>query len=641
MPLVLAALAIIYLPGLDNTPVFDDEILTNGEIFATYGGIELKTRMLSYGSFVWVHALFGDGWWKQRLVNVLLHVGVVFSLWGFYREMLRHVVAPLNDDGTAGTPYYRSPALGFAIAFFALNPVAVYGAAYLIQRSIVMATLFVVLGLWLFSLGLARRSVALFVAAFACYVLAIASKEHAVLAPLAAIPVYILVSRPSGKRLAILATAGTVIAGLAAYVLWLKYRLIIGTPFDQYSHVYLAQLAKLEPSAPGHAWALSIVNQSYLFFQYGLRWVFPFVEWLSINLRPPFPLTVTAFPQVLGIAGYAAAIVAGSWLLLRFRDGRALLGVAILMPALLFGTEFATVWVQDSFVLYRSYLWAIGIPGLVFFVVHGPRPRTLLIVGIVGACVLTWQALDRVMSMANPETIWSDAIRKLPRDPRSVGRWFPYVNRGSWYADRDQFELAMRDFEVSAALGDLGIGWYNIGALLTVKGKQKEALELFDRAEKAGYWSYNLWFQRGLAYETLGNLPEAYRYFDITKGQLPASPTKELNLLHLARTGLQVGKRDEAIAALEELLKMEPKNREALYLHAMALIAKKEPARAIVDLDKLLSMETAPPGYYGRAVAHQALGHKQQALADIDEAIRLSPNNNVFREWRAKIQAMP
>ena len=42
-----------------------------------------------------------------------------------------------------------------------------------------------------------------------------------------------------------------------------------------------------------------------------------------------------------------------------------------LLPALLFVTEFATVWVQDPFVLYRGYLWAIGIPGLVFFLFHG------------------------------------------------------------------------------------------------------------------------------------------------------------------------------------------------------------------------------------------------------------------------------
>jgi hypothetical protein len=28
------------------------------------------------------------------------------------------------------------------------------------------------------------------------------------------------------------------------------------------------------------------------------------------------------------------------------------------VSALMFGTEFGTVWIQDPFVLYRGYLWA-------------------------------------------------------------------------------------------------------------------------------------------------------------------------------------------------------------------------------------------------------------------------------------------
>ena len=74
------------------------------------------------------------------------------------------------------------------------------------------------------------------------------------------------------------------------------------------------------------------------------------------------------------------------------------------MPALLFATEFTTVWVQDPFVLYRSYLWAIGVPGLVFFAVHGPPARVVLGVGLVIGALLVWQSWDRVASMANPET---------------------------------------------------------------------------------------------------------------------------------------------------------------------------------------------------------------------------------------------
>src|SRR5947207_1769233 len=122
LPLVLAALIIIYLPGLDNLPVFDDVYLTDGELFAEFGAAaDLRPRMLSYGSFVWLHELLGEGWWKQRLVNLGIHVAVVLALWGFYREILACIEAPRSEASIV--PYQDSPALGFAIGFFALNPV--------------------------------------------------------------------------------------------------------------------------------------------------------------------------------------------------------------------------------------------------------------------------------------------------------------------------------------------------------------------------------------------------------------------------------------------------------------------------------------------------------------------------------------
>ena len=150
LPVVLAALLAIYLPGLGNIPVFDDAFLTDGELFAEYRSLfEFRVRVISYGSFVWMQALFGEGWWKQRLLNFAIHVGVVLALWGLYREILRHIAPPPAEAAPPGKevlPYHQSPALGLAVGFFALNPVAVYAVAYLIQRSILLATFFTVLG---------------------------------------------------------------------------------------------------------------------------------------------------------------------------------------------------------------------------------------------------------------------------------------------------------------------------------------------------------------------------------------------------------------------------------------------------------------------------------------------------------------
>jgi len=643
LPLVLLALAAIYLPGLDNALVFDDAFLSE-EVFRDYRSpFELRARMLSYGSFVWLHALWGDGWWKQRFFNVLLHVGTVIALWGFYREILRGV-APGDAPASAETPdpqTARAATLAFAIAFFALNPVAVYAVAYLVQRSIVMATLLAVVALWLFARGVRLRKPALFVLALVSYVLAVMSKEHAILLPLAAVPVYILVARPKPRRLAGITIAGVALVAGASAALWMRYGEIIGKPFDEFSRVYLLQLARLDPQVPARAFPLSILNQSWLFFEYGVRWLLPFSGWMSINMRPPFPLSFASLPHILGAIGYIATVTGGFVLVIRHRDWRALAGLSLLLPALLFATEFAIVWVQDPFVLYRSYLWAIGVPGLVYCLVQGTPPRILLGVGVVVGGVLAWQALDRVLSLETPEHAWTDAIAKLPSDERAVGRWFPYLNRGTSYLDREEYALAMRDFENSSKLGDMGMGAFNLGAVLAIEGKHSQALVAFDEAEKQGYNFYNLAFQRGLSLAAIGKPAEAYRQFVIAKSMAPPSPTRELVLLNLGRTGLQLGKAEEAQRDLDQLLAADPRNKEGRYLLAMALVTRNEHARAHEILTRLLEEGESGPVFYGRARANFGLDRKADALADIEQAIRRDPANPHLQEWRARIRAMP
>jgi len=648
MPLVAAALLIIYLPGLGNGLVFDDGYLADGELFADYrSALEMRARWLSYGSFVWVQSVFGEGWWKQRVFNLLLHGAVVIGLWGLYRRLLTAIdppelELPLGAAPEARVPgaYQDSPALALAIAFFALNPVAVYAVGYLIQRSIVMATLFVVLGLYFFVRAAAERRPALHALAFVCYALAVLSKEHALLAPLAAVPLYVLVARPSRHQMAAIALIGLAIVAVAGAVLSVRYGEVLGRSFDEYSGIYLRQLSQLNAQAAENAFALSLLNQAYLFFHYGLRWMLPVSEWMSINLRPPFPVSFATFPHVLGVVGYAGVLAGGSWLLLRFRDWRALVGVSLLVPSLLFATEFATVWVQDPFVLYRSYLWAIGLPGLVFVALHGPSVRVVVAIGLVLGLVLTWQALDRVWSLATPERAWSDAIRKLPNDERSVGRWFPYLNRGAYYVERGQFQLAMRDFEASASLGDAGMGRFNTASLLAAENKHEQALRALDEAEKQGYALYNLPFQRGLSLMALGRNAEAYDQLIKAHAMSPPSAVRQIALVHLARLDMQRGRPDLAIRSVEQILAADPKHAEAPFLLAMAHVMKNEHALAKEIAERLVREQPGSRAYYTRALANYGLKRKAEALADIDNALRLAPDNAALREWKAKIEAM-
>lgn len=639
LPAIAAGLAAIYLPGLGNALVFDDAPLAE-DLFARYASLlDFKVRQLSYGSFPWLAAVFGDGWWKQRLVNLAIHAGVVVALWGLYREILARIEAPADEAGNRPA-YADSPAVGLAIGFYALNPVAVYAVAYLIQRSILMATLFVVLGLWGFLRWLSTGRLAWLAGAVLAYALAIASKEHAILAPLAALPLYVLARRPS-LRQALPVLAGVLaLAGTAIAILALNYGEILGKPFDEWSQVYMRQLSEQSPEAGRNAYALSVMNQSWLFFRYGLTWFVPYEGWMSIDLRPPFPTSFASFPHLLGPVLYLATLAGGAFLLARFRDWRALVGVSLLLPGLLFASEFATVWVQDPLVLYRSYLWGIGVPGIVFFLAHGPSPRVLLFVGFVFGGWMVWQAGDRVLSMANPEKVWTDAIAKMPDDPRAVGRWFPHLNRGNWHLEHASPTLALKDFEASSKLGDGGMGAFNTGAILMSQGQGRLALSAFDLAERQGYKLYNLFCQRGPILLAEGQLERARNELSKCILANPPQPVRLAALAQLGRLDLQAGRRDIAISSLEQVLALDPAHREAKYLLGMAFVMKTEFARGKAVLDKLIAEDPAPLAYYARAIANHGLKLKAEALSDIDNAARLAPTDPNIREWQARIRGM-
>jgi hypothetical protein len=315
--IVVAVALAIYLPGLGNQLVYDDGALTDGNLFTDYRSLALRSRMLSYGSFVWIQSLLGEGWWKQRLLNVVIHVAVVGVLWGFYREILRALTAPDPDPGEERVPYHASPALGVAVGFFALNPVAVYAVAYLIQRSILLATFFTVVALWLFALGLRTGKWWLHLLAAISYALAVLSKEHAVLAPLAAVPVYIVVAplrecgwqwlqshrdAHRGRGCTALRDSATS-SGAVRRIL----------PLSRAAR-------RPEPDAPRHAWP-PVINQCWLFFQYGLRWFFLSATG-CVSIRPPFPVTdeLPADPRRSVISRGDRG---GFRLIVRYRDWRA------------------------------------------------------------------------------------------------------------------------------------------------------------------------------------------------------------------------------------------------------------------------------------------------------------------------------
>lgn len=638
---LLAATLAIYLPGLGNALVFDDQRLADGTVFGSYGALwPLQSRALSYGSFVWVAELFGQGWWKQRLLNVVLHLGVAAAVYGLLRELLRSLKLP-DDSALSSDPADQRAALRIAVAVFALNPVAVYAVAYLVQRSIVLAALFTALGLLAFVRGLHTRRPGWFAAAVAAYVLAVLSKETAVMAVALALPVFVFVRRPPARAVGLGVAGMAVVLGLATAALYPMFGAILGKAFDVDSIRYVQQLEALRPGVSQKVFPLSVLNEAFLFFRYGLLWMLPNMQWMSIDLRPAFPLDFFSV-QAVGALAFVALFAACVWGVLRRSDAWGFAALCVLCPMLLYFTEFATVWLQDPFVLYRSYLWALTLPGvLVLGLLALPR-RLVYQGGILVCALLAGLAYERQTSFRDSYTVWADAVEKIDTKAQAnaVGRWRPYLNRGSHFLDREMLEQAYADFARAEALGETqGAAPFSRGVVLQLLKRHPEALAAFDQAAALGFQEAALFYHRGESQFAQGKLPQALESYAAALQRKQAPEVQRHTRLRRAEAAVSARQYDLAIAEFKALVAARPQDTRALTGLGLAYVGQEKAAEAMAVFDQLLAAGPSAVGYYGRAMAQVVGANKAAGLVDLDRAIALDPQNEMYKSVRSRIVA--
>ena len=330
---LFAAALLLYWSALRHPLVFDDHHLTEYALKTRFAQAAswFGLRWFSDASFGWIYALSGKDMFFQRLANVLLHAMAGAALFGFLSRLFGAV---LEDP--------RSRWLAFAGAFlFVVHPVAVYGVAYLMERSIVLATLFSLLSLWAVLEWLLRGSAGWWIGAAVAYYLAVYSKEHAVMVPAVAVALALLVRGASFElaRRAVVPLAAFAAVGLTVI---LSSRGLLGAAYEPFASDTVAHLG--EPGGPAGAGAvrdgfdaslaypLSVLNQATLYFRYLLAWLFPWPGWMSVDVRTPFPHSLFEWPYLAGFAAWLAYPVAAAWLLMK-RGVAGLSGFALLYGA--------------------------------------------------------------------------------------------------------------------------------------------------------------------------------------------------------------------------------------------------------------------------------------------------------------------
>ena len=523
--LLVAAAVALYSGSYGNPFVFDDLA-----VFARDGSSPL--RWLPEASFSLVLAAFGADALPQRIVNALAHGATGVALFGFLARLFGVVLADARSRWLAF----------FGALWFVVHPVAVYGVAYLMQRSIILATLFSVVALWCVLEGLERRQARWYAAAGAAYLLALVSKEHAVMLPAVALALAVLVRGASPALLRRSLPALGIALAVAAAVLAPRLTLV-GTAYEPNAAGLIARLG----ADAALAYPLSVENQATLFWRYLATWLVPWPGWISIDVRTSFPRELVAWPESAGFLlwlAYPAVAVA-----LLIKGGRAgLAGFGLLCPWLLALTEVAAVRVQEPFVLYRSYLWMIFLPAILPAVVAPLAPRWRLVVPGVLCALLAALALGRLETFASPLALWDDAVGKN-HDLAAPYVERPYVARGLAHLDERSFEAAAADFERALRLnpsspeayvgrGLLGLrsgrprdalddmdralaldpehapGYYNRCAVNAALGQFAPALRDCDRALALVPLNTEAWVNRGVVYASLGRPAHAAENFE-------------------------------------------------------------------------------------------------------------------------------
>jgi tetratricopeptide (TPR) repeat protein len=278
----------------------------------------------------------------------------------------------------------------------------------------------------------------------------------------------------------------------------------------------LSKLARLDPGFdPGLAYPLSILTQSFLFFKYLLVWLLPNPAWMSVDMFETFATRLWSWPHIAGLISFIAYPVAATWLLLK-RGRKGLLGFAMLCPWLMFATELSTIRIQESFVLYRSYLWMPGVlAALPFLFQQAPARRAGLILTALAIAMIpaTW---ERLKTFSSPFLLWHDAARLINGKDNRPGVERIYHNRALHLSKLGYFDKAMEDYDKAIALNpDYQLAYNDRGATYLSTKDYASAISDFNRAIELNPKFARPYLGRALTYEALDNPAAALQNYQV------------------------------------------------------------------------------------------------------------------------------
>lgn len=502
IPWLICLVFAVYLPFVGNPFIFDDLPFFAGNQADHYLHEPFKwtLRWLPYASLAWTSFLFSDvAPHFFHLGNLLTHsINTVL----LYFLLIQVISAIFFEEKNKSTIQAGSL---IAAAIFAVHPVATYAVGYVIERSILLATLFELLMLLAYLRGLLTGKTGWLALSVLCYFLAVYSKEHSVLAPMVLAVLTTLLSEhvAASKR----AVSITFLAFIPIAVsVTIGAREVLGAPYEDMAASIFEQQGVTASTPVLHL--LSALTQAGLFFKYLALWLLPNPSWISIDMREQFVTTMTdpiAWSWLIAFIVYGGIAVK----LLLKRGTLGVIGFALLFPWLQFGVELTGIRIQEPFVLYRSYLWAPGLLLLIPLLFLRLPQRKAWAIAFCVVLILISISWNRLWILGNKYRLWNDAALLLTND-RAAGADRIYFNRGQALLEAKEWGKAAADFERAANISPRIAPIHNmLGEAYQNAGKEEMALTQFNLAIaiKNDDWRYHWGKYQSL--KSLGRKDEA------------------------------------------------------------------------------------------------------------------------------------
>jgi len=335
--------------------------------------------------------------------------------------------------------------------FFGIHPMRVESVAWITERKDVLFSFFY-LGSLISYLSYRAKSTTrphYLIFFFILFILSLFSKPAAVSLPL----VLLLLDYYQGQRL-----DKTIILEKIPFLLlsFLFGLLAVYGGFTPLSDHYpiMKSLSLGIPGLDAHHQNLFSLPECFLLISHALLVYITKLIWV-VGLSCYYPLPIRA-ENMLPLIYYLSPLIlllVLALIIVKFRQNRTLIfGLAFFLSTIVFNLPFSESGHSNLFADRFTYIPYIGFFLIVASIINrqiNDQNRylpVLVIVMISATLFFSFQTWRRCKVWENSGTLWSDVIKKYPRT------LVAYYNRGNYFLDTEQFDLAIKDYNIVLTL---------------------------------------------------------------------------------------------------------------------------------------------------------------------------------------------